>query len=400
MAWGRQRSMRPLVEGYGGGSGGSFLPGPGFPPPGRTRPPGAVPAPSGRVPPSKWTIPKMPHGQRSRPMSGRFQRLVEDKARLALKQWENFMTPGAPMRTHWRVDLPAGWYRCPTPDWTSSLSCDNGQEPTPEFWDWQGTGPGLSDCNFPVPWGVCPQGQGSAFDDPLNTTVGWPADVTSVCYTRRTPGIPFPLYDFIRNYRRPSVPGQFGPYPVYTPGRVLLPEVFEDPLAEPQFEMEKSYGVRPRVGALTGAVSAAMPGVEYAPGGPPGGTPIVHPPVPPRPPHKERKEPPFRYGAPGKVYGALTEAGDAAKCYIDAKGGDSAGLGTRGALKEAWRLANDPSAPPLDGQQFMQCMAAAQLQDAAIGRLSKGAAKAQNRSPYSPKRPGGYRGGGWGTRMH
>lgn len=393
MAWGRQSNMQPIAGGRGGG-GGFFAPSPGFPPPGRTRPPGAVPAPSGRTPPSGWTVPKMPHGQRSRPISERMRRSIEDKARLGLdeRKHDYWKYPDAPIRQSWFIEAN-GWTRCANPNWPSCLLI----EPQPTLWDWAGSNAFNGNCAN-GPDGSCPQGQVSVFDEPLNDSSSFPATTTRVKFTRRNPSNPS-RYDFIRTYAKPFPGG--APYPVFRVGRVVLPDLYEDPLAWPeaQPEMEKSYGTRSRAGVLVGAMGAAMPGVEYAPGGPPGGTPIVHPPVPPRPPNKERKEPPFNYGGAGKAYGALTEAGDAAKCYIDAKGGNSGGLGTRGALKEAWRLANDPDAPPLDGQQFMQCLSAANAQDALIGRLSKGAAKAQNRSPYASKRPGGYRGGGWGTRM-
>lgn len=215
-----------------------------------------------------------------------------------------------------------------------------------------------------------------------------------------------------------SVTYVVAPAPVFYPDG--LPDPLADPQSQPDFQPEKWYGSggslvmapRSRPGVGTRPDPAPEPGnpvvppgtprypaVEYGPDdGPP--KPMEHVAAPPRGRDRERKEPPWKYGDPGRIYGALTEGGDAAGCMIEAMGGSSKGLGTRGKFLKAWQMANDPDAPRPDGDVFVACMVASQAQDAAIGRLSGGAAKAQNRSPYSPKRPGGYRGGGWGTRMH
>lgn len=213
------------------------------------------------------------------------------------------------------------------------------------------------------------------------TTVWWRADTTLGNTARR------------QKFTRPV--GQHLPF--IAPGirgapRVdPLPAAYRPPLPQAS---EKTYG-RPASRALPwGQTSPAM---EY---GPPyrGPKPVTHPNLPPKPGDKEKKER-MNYGAPGKIYGAFTEAGDAAGCYIEAKGG-KAGGGTRAKLDKAWALANDPNAPAFDGAVFAACMILANAQDAAIGKLSGGAAKARNNSPYAPKRPGGYQGGGWSTRMH
>lgn len=113
------------------------------------------------------------------------------------------------------VYLPTGWTRCATPLWSGSC----GNEPVITLWDWASTGVNPV-CN---PWGPCPQLQVSAFNDPLNTSVGWPNNVNQVVYSRRNPSNPT-RYDFIRAY---SGPGQVG-NPVLP--RIVTPVV---PVARP-----------------------------------------------------------------------------------------------------------------------------------------------------------------------
>lgn len=392
MAWGHPRNMGRTMDaggGRGGGGGGSFAPSPapsGPVPPGRTRPPGAAPANAGRPKAGGWTYPKLPHAKTSKPFSPWFQELLARKTRIALKQLEWLMPDGA-LSTPSGYQVPAGWTQCPTPDCPGTVT----------HWWWSytnGTCAALALCPpgqaFPNTW---PAGTEPAIVPPF-----FPARDNLIWVEETSPGVGTLRAQFVR------APNQWetGPLPTYEVGAVLLPEQFADPWAEPnvQYAPEIAYGGKPKVGAATGIRSAAKPGVEFAPGGAAGGVPIVHLPVPPGPGDKETKEPPFKYGAPGNLYGALTEAGDVAKCYIEAKGGDPKGLGTRGAFKEAWRLANDPGAPEMDHRAFMRCVTLSQAKDAAIGALSGGAARAMNKSPVTSKRPGGYRGGSWGTRMH
>jgi len=222
----------------------------------------------------------------------------------------------------------------------------------------------------------------------------------------------------------PTVPYRVAPAPVFYP--FDDPWYAPEPWPAPQPVPEKYYGSPTIEGGLSVAPGTRRnPRSDPRPSPDPDPNPPPQPPGPPklpalnwdpdhpkkpgkgfhsptRPPKgdKEKKPPPWAYGAPGKVYGALTEGGDAAGCMIEAMGGSSKGLGTRGKFLKAWRMANDPEGGRPDGDAFVKCMLASQAQDRAIGQLRGGSARAQNRSPYSPKRPGGYRGGGWGTRMH
>lgn len=390
MGWQRPRNMRALDSGGGsGGGGGAFAPSPGFPPRG-PRPPGAVPSSSapgrGRKP---FTIPRLPKRKPNYfdPWPVRGTKMLQRLLELAKKrQW---MVPDSPVGYPWHI-YENGWTRCPLPFWTVLNGC--GAEPQPELWDWGGTGAFNSNCAN-TPDGQCPKNQVAAYDDPLNTTVGWPTNVTRVKFVRNSPAIPG-RKDFIRTYVRPSVAGQTGPYPQFRRGYLALPDMWAavEPIAKPQTEVW--YGEK------TGTALALRPGekpaVEYAPGAP--GVPVVHPPAPSPGPDKEKKTPPIPYGWPGKAYGALTEFNDMLDCMAEAMGMKPPKGPLQKRAKQVWDALGDPN-KPFDPAAFAQCMALANAQDAIIGRLSNKTAKNFNRSPYSPKRPGGYQGGGWATRM-
>lgn len=415
--WGRPGNMTPLEAGGGGGG-----PARGYRPvapqrlfPDTTRPPHGAPesrASGNRgydrpTPPMNRGYPIEP--PKGKPGVGRFP--------WWLFGWEPgdlFMLPESPA-TFGPAGyvVPAGWTQCATPDCPGTVT----------HWWWSytnGTCAALAPCPpgqaFPTNW---PAGTEPAIIPPF-----FPARDNLIWVEETSPGVGTLRAQFVR----PPNQWETGPLPSYETGRVILPDAFGFPGDEaspfPAFAPEKYYGdnmagTLGATGSLVGSRPGSGPGVGPGPG--PGGGPVeppgpprppmmefgpgggrgrpgLHEPAPPRPGDKERKEPPFNYGLPGKVYGGLTEAGDAAACYIQAKGGEAKG-GTRSKLKQAWAMANDPDAPPLDGPAFMACLAQANAQDAVIGGLSGGAARTQNRSPYAPKRPGGYRGGGWGTRM-
>lgn len=376
----RKRDFLPAGRGgYGGG--GAFAPSPGFPPPGRTRPPGSVPSPAGR--PRRFTI---PYGRFGKPR-GRPGDAVgnQRKAKLAQKLWEemgfgDWMNPQSPARIAQGYTVPSGWTECPNP--LPSCFVTWGADFQAAF-----VGPGGGAC---TPTGTCPTNQAVPLAVPINSPV-W-SGAGDLLWLKRTSLLP--RYTVSKRFAR-LVPGT-GPNPVYRRGFVLLPDQFAAPFPQVEALPETWYPPSTKPGVLVGAHPGAKPAVDFKPGGPVGGRPTVHVPVPPNRGDRERKEKPFNYGGPGKLYGALTEAADAAACYIEAKGGEAKG-GTRAKFKQAWAIANDPDAPAFNPEAFAMCMAREQAQDAVIGRLSKGAAKAQNR--FGPKRPGGYRGGGWGTRM-
>jgi len=407
MAWGHPsvmtRNRLPYEAGGGGGGAGGarhFAPEP--VPGGGMRIPGGPGGPPGStIPPHRrgarrgFQTPFGPRKHPWRPSQG-----LKDEMNKKANFWNNFfqwwiggdlwvfpiedwMRPEAAVSTPSGWVVPPGWTQCPTPNCPGTVT----------HWWWSYTN---ATC---AALALCPPGQAfpnlwPAGTEPAVSFPFFPARDNLIFVEETSPGVGTLRAQFTRpaNEFTSNAP----PYPSYEVGVVLLPEQFADPWADPWPMGKQLYGT-PKTGAATGLMSAAKPGVELAPGGPPGGVPIVHVPTPPRPPDKEKKEPPWDYGPPGQIYGALTEAADAAACYVEAKGGEAKG-GTRSKLKQAWALANDPNAPPFDPGAFAQCMAIANAKDAAIGRLSNAAAKAQNRS--GSKRPGGYRGGGWGTRMH
>lgn len=242
----------------------------------------------------------------------------------------------------------------------------------------------------------------------------------------------------ISQYRRPTVTGVV-PSP-WVPGRIVLPEQFEDPFAEPAMQpMEKAYGrvspgldyfpeddtalgraarpgnrpgtrpgarpgTRPRPGSGPNVPPWHPPAVDLTPGGPPGGRPGVHNPRPARPGDREIKIK-MDWGFAGALYGELTEFRDMMDCFAEASGmkPPKGPIGERARrIYDHMNASNPDGSPknPIDAMKFAKCMALANAQDFAIGKLSNEAAKRLNRSPYVAKRPGGYRGGGWSTRMH
>lgn len=143
--------------------------------------------------------------------------------------------------------------------------------------------------------------------------------------------------------------------------------------------------------------------IEFTPRGPTGGKPVIHRPQPPRPPNKELKRK-MDWGIPGKVYGELTEFRDMMDCFAEASGmaKPKGPIGERARrIYEHLNASNPDGSPkhPIDSGKFAQCMLLANAKDFAIGKLSNQTAKNLNRSPYVSPRPGGYRGGGFGTRM-
>jgi len=427
MAWnmfsGNPRNMRPLEGGFGGG--GRYYrpiapqrlypdttrPRHGAPDAPRSSPIGdRVTPPMNRGYPTPYQRPKGRNKRRGPQESYTFYELMREWFQPWPVPW---MAPQSPGRIPTGTYHPAGWWRCGTP----LQSCHNTHAPPDK--QKESLGAALL-CGNPQ-LGNCPTNQVIAGTVPINSPLAVPTN-KEIWWLRTNTAGNFAITD--RWWRETNTAA----IPLYRRGRVVLPAEFaspgDDPFPFPEKNGEKYYGNN-QVGAVgqaglitrgrpiggTRPIGQPDPDVQYPPPPPGPGVPAVnwpggggpgrpgtHVPAPPAPGDKEKKEPPFDYGAAGKVYGALTEGGDVAKCYIDAKGGDSAGLGTRGAFKEAWKRANDPSAPPLDGGKFMACLAAAQAQDKAIGKLSNATAKAQNRN--ASKRPGGYRGGGWGTRMH
>ena len=282
---------------------------------------------------------------------------------------EDWMGPNEP------VTVPAqwlgnGWSRCATPNWTGVC----GPEPAPELWDWQGTGVFNSSCSNGT-WGVCPKNQFSAYNDPLGSTIGWPSNVTSVVFSRLSPGTTN-RYDLIRRYVRPSVVGQTTPYPEYVPARTRMPVP-----ATPPFPhlLDRSYGPpRTRVPVKAGPANR------------------------PQPPSVRKEE---KWVLPTnhplqRFWGALTEGMDAADCMEKAvrATGAKRKRGENGRTGQMKFLARSLSQGHGDPGVFFACMASEGLQDKVIGKVNSAAAQAAGKNPYY-KRPAGPGFGGWGQRM-
>lgn len=339
-----------------------------------------------------------------------------------LEDLDNWMWPDSPIQQPAGWQIPNGWTKCPQPDCADVWGGPD-----------QGSWVGVSVCQ-------------AAGDCPVNVAAGlWGVtrfDWGTVHPTRRTvfalvhtSGNPHDntarftwVGQFVRDASLPTT------MPEYKVGRVYLPEEFAEPVAEPQTR-ELTYGItkpkpradspdwafadvpygrpgvrpwskpaieigpstRPRVPPGVVPPSARPPGVRPPGGGVP---PVIpHNPVPPRRPDREKK--PFPKGIPygefGKWYGRVTEFNDMLDCLAESMGQRNPKGPTQKRALQVWNMMKE-NAP--DAGAFAACMARENFQDMVIGRLNKAATRAVNRSPYASQRPGGYRGGGWGARMH
>lgn len=387
----RMHNSGQRTEGFGGGGSGfgGFAPKPGggykVPP----IPPGGLANPPMGLPPGM----RFPQKGRGgwRPSRGLLREIAtKAKAFERIKQWtQDFMWPDSPAQVGeegWNV--PANWTRCPTPDWAAFSFC--GPEPDPTHY---AAVDGIFDNSTCAPIGFCPGSQviPSALPLPVANTPPF-----RVHYYHKT-GEPN-TFSWLRTY---NVPAASTTNDAWTVGRVILPDEFADPFAQPEpRHRELVYG---RTSPKTHTPAWVQPALDFgpAPGGVPG-KPTDHWPLPPVRPDREKK--PFPGGVPygefGKWYGRFTELNDMLDCMMEAAGEKPPKGPLQKRLKQVWDRYNDPDKPAPDGNAFAACMARENAQDMAIGKLSKGATRAMNRSPYASQRPGGYRGGGWGSRMH
>lgn len=368
---------------------------------GRARVPRAPkPAPGARPPPSARGFPFRRFG-RFLPYIG-----------WGLAAWEiyEWMQPGSPIIAGlpgW--ETPAGWIKCPTP------SCDF----PPSYFQW-------SAAIACAPQAQCPAGQGM-------TSIGSTADtwenyfqhptrrlLTIGQHTSGVIGTAGARYRLVAAFLRPADPTP-EVQPKYKVGVVVLPDEFTDPYEDMSPEPEKYYEAE--TGTIGERGGLRLGRVQPNPGPWPGPTPIPpppgppptpgalpmeesepgkrktrrgwHVPKPPKPGEKEKKEK-INYGIPGKAYGGLTEIGDAMDCMAEALGIKLKGTMQQKA-KQIWDALKER---PMDQFAFAKCMALANISDAIIGKLRREASRRQNNSRYFSPRPRGYRGGGWGTRMH
>lgn len=390
--------MRPgRTEGFGGGGGGGFAPKPGggykvppIPPGGLANPPMGRPRgftfPPRRIPPWK-------------PSKGFLDELAKKAAAFdRFKKWaENFLWPDSPMMTSDFFGPGGGWIRCANP----TQSCEDTWGPPTDQRNVAGSG----SC---VAFAPCATGQ--VYGGTGNVAPGTPAPTTvgRIVYIRQTgTSGSNRVGTFLAHYYR-TVPGPDTSVP-YKLGRVILPDDFVEPIAEPAERDLTQPRTQPRIDPALKPRPWDQPAVDFEPGTRPKphapgkpGTPTVHRPLPPVPPDKEKKPFPggVPYGAFGKWYGRATEFNDMLDCMAEAAGMPKPKGSPQERAKQVWDRYNDPNQPPPDGNAFAACMALENAKDMAVGRLSRGATRAMNRGPYASKRPGGYRGTGGGTRMH
>ena len=209
-----------------------------------------------------------------------------------------------------QVVLKAGWTRCAWPDWTTNVVCNGGVEPTIELWDWGSTGASPAACLL----GQCPRNQSSAYNDPLNTTVGWPNSVNQVSYTRRTPG-QTNRYDFIRTYVGPGLAGNPN-LPRYVRPTVPLDGVAPRPETRGPMKTGVKTPSRVDVDGRVVAKPSVRPSTDVV--FPPGRPPVIktgeHVDEPDKVPTKKVRGVPGAMVAAIKAMHSLTELGD----FVDA----------------------------------------------------------------------------------
>lgn len=166
------------------------------------------------------------------------------------------------------------------------------------------------------------------------------------------------------------------------------------PVGGPKPLPDNRRTLRPDVGPEPDPVTRAPP---HGPPLPPYIEPETgHPNLPDK---KGRKKFKIKYGKAGKLYGFLTEIGDALDCvekHFNAPTGPKLAGGMAGrALRLADAIYHNPNA--LDVPNFLACMIEQQLQDKLIGKAS-GLANQITKSPYWV-RPVGVDAGHWAVRM-
>lgn len=391
--WNRPSGGRGLTEGFGGGGGGSgFAPSPGR---GGMRPPGAPP----RVPvasPAANPPMGMPRGFRFPPKrhgGWKPSKQLLDEIGKKLNGWFNFKKwaeeygghlPGEQFGPEWVKTFPSDYHSNFALVLLNPVQTLCFGSALPQY--------GIRNVSY-VPSTACVNASWSfgtfelAAAQPAAAVVGGHVLLphTGPVFTKQPAKI----------WRRTNA-GTTVNY-VVAPQPQFWPDAWPDPLAEPGLQVKE----RPDYGISTLNPPWAQPAIDVDPGGKPN-VPTIHKPVPPVPPDRERK--PFPRGIPygefGKWYGRATEANDLMDCMAEAAGMPQLKGSPQDRARALWDRYNDPELPAPDGNVFAACMARESAQDAAIGRLSKGTTRALNRSPYASQRPGGYRGGGWGTRMH
>ena len=385
----------PLGAGHGGYGG--FAPSPGYPggppkvPPGTAAPvPGRPHYPKPKKPFSKerrlFGEPGPAKSDSPRPHR---ELLNPRKAKTAMKWWLDQLGPlggvdGA-FSTPSGWSVPAGWTRCPTPDWNAFSFC--GPEPLPTHY---AAVPGTFDNSTCAPIGFCPGSQVIPSALPLPVTATPPFRVHYYAQTGAT-------FDWLRTYNAPGGSESNA----YRRGVVILPDVLAetDPLAavSPQASgVEKTYGgTRPAVGTRTR--DEARPGVD-------GDTPANRPPdVASRPPARGDKEEKWVLPTNSplqRAWGALTEGMDAADCMEKAvrATGAKRKKGENGRTGQMKFLARSLAQGHGDPRVFFACMATENAEDALIGKSHQAVNKSLGKNPYY-KRPAGFGFGGWGQRM-
>lgn len=196
-------------------------------------------------------------------------------------------------------------------------------------------------------------------------------------------------------------------------GRIVLP--LNDPFAFTETKMERVGPAPDPFVAEAGAGYGYVPpygvpasSVVFEPGKPPVTKPRdIHLRVPPERREKEDKPVDDSGRSVKQVYGAITEVGDAMDCMQksfkknpDPSHHKHVPIPQRFDLKVR-RMISEAAAGNIDWQQFVNCMAINNAQDAAVGGLNRAASRRLQNNPYSPRRtsPIGWGTGGFSTRM-
>jgi hypothetical protein len=315
--------------------------------------------------------------------------------------------------------VPTGWEQCPNPSWGGSC----GARPPPQSWNWFQAQNTVGTCTI---GGACPTLQFHSGDDPLGVTTDFPANTSSIVFLRPTPSNPS-RRDFVAHFRR-TTPylGGTQTYPSYgTSSASYVPAANMNPLTRVR---SLAISRMPSGGEIVAPFARAntAPAIQTISGGRGPIGPKVKVDhemsrVPVREPEQKKKlflGPGARRAA--RVYGALTEVGDALDClskaapsnayWVHTKGagghlqkGVDKHPGAHGPLHErAMALLEPVLNNQIDWGKFGTCLGRETFKDLVIGKLSRAGAVSYGRQVergYAPKRPVGPGFGSFSQRM-
>lgn len=396
MARGRNWGQPPIEWGGGGGGGGGFAPSPGYGGRGAgTRPPGAVPS-AGRPRNFKFTVPKFPPRaipKRTWAPSGGFKKSLGAKGRVLYKLGEGLLGDIWPVTKPGGPELPY--------DMTGFRLICRSAIPNYNHVRFSAFDPNLNcPIGFQIP-STWLANQYPHVDTDTGSGVAMPPGIRWVGYGLSNIGAARMTIteQWVRDLPTPAARPQINPIGAWRPYPAAMLAPYPQNAAPPEPVLGQIEFAREEV------EMEAMPQTQTQLE--PGGNIKVPPDNRPPPPGEwERKILVLLGGSPGKLYGFITEIGDAMDCLINAihagmpqviEGGVKVPkprpAGTTPQAKAAFIVNNKRF---IDFEVFARCMVTENFKDAVIGKANQYANRI-TKNPYWV-RPVGVGAGGWASR--